>query len=273
MPDVLHEVRSSSRSVGQPGRRETRVDDAEWKVRVDLAALYRLVALHGWDDLIFTHISARVPGNDGHFLINPFGTMFGEITASSLVKVDRDGDAVDEGAPPINRAGYVVHSAIHEARHDAIFVIHLHSYDGVAVASQIAGLLPLNQRSLAVLPRLRYHDYEGIATDLDERARFAADLNDGELMILRNHGTLAIGRSAGEVWQNIYQLETACSIQVRSLSAGIDGVLIASDEAQQEVRQQIAKMRTTGSNLNRLADTVWAAALRRLAREDLGFNC
>ena len=269
MPVVLDEVPLSG-SLDNP---KTCVDCAEWKVRVELAALYRLVALHRWDDLIFTHISARIPGNEKHFLISPFGMMFTEVTASCLVKVDWNGDAVDDGTPPINRAGYVVHSAIHEARHDAMFVIHLHSYDGVAVASQAGGLLPLNQRSLAVLPRLRYHEYEGLAVDLDERARLAADLNDGEMMILRNHGTLAIGRSAGEVWQNIYQLETACSIQIKSLSAGIDGVLVASNETQQEVRQQIDGMRSDGSNLSRLADTVWEAALRLLARDDPGFDC
>ena len=271
MLDVLKEA--TLQSVGKISRPAAKVTDAEWRVRVELAALYRLVALHSWDDLIFTHITARVPGDEGHFLINPFGTMFGEIVASSLVKVDRVGNPVDIGAAPINQAGYVVHSAVHEARPDAMFVIHLHSFDGVAVASQIGGLLPLNQRSLAVLPRLRYHEYEGIATNLDERERLAADLNDGELMILRNHGTLAIGRSAGEVWQNIYQLETACSMQVRSLSAGVGGVLIASDAAQKEVRQQIARMRSAGSKLNRLADTVWAAALRRLEREEPAYDC
>ena len=237
-------------AAGQSGRPAS---NAERRVRVDLAALYNLVALHGWDDLIFTHISARIPGSDGHFLINPFGTMFDEITASCLVKVDRDGNGVDRGAPPINRAGYIVHSAIHEARHDAMFVLHLHSSDGVAVASQKEGLLPLNQRSLAILPRLGYHDYEGIATELEERVRLAADLGDGEVMILRNHGTLAIGRSPGEAWQNMYQLETACAMQVRALSAGRDGVLMASDRVQLEVRHQIEKMRAA-SNVNTIAE-------------------
>ena len=245
----------------------------EWRVRLELAALYRLVALHGWDDLIFTHVSARVPGKQKHFLINPFGTMFEEIRASDLVKVDHDGYPVDDSTAAVNRAGYVVHSAIHEARPEAIYVIHLHSLDGVAVASQLEGLLPLNQRSLAVLPRLRYHDYEGIATDLDERGRLATDLGDGAMMILRNHGTLAIGATAGEVWQNIYQLETACSIQIRALAAGRDRVAIAADDVQQEVRDQIEQLRGSGTDTNRLADMVWAAALRRLQREHQHFDC
>ena len=246
--------------------------EAERRIRVELAAIYRLAALHGWDDLIFTHISARIPESCGEFLINPFGTMFAEICASDLVKVDSNGDPVDPAAPAINRAGYVIHSAIHEARPDAMFVIHLHSLDGVAVASQACGLLPLNQRSLAVLPRLRYHDYEGIATELDERVRLTADLNDGALMILRNHGTLAIGATAGEAWQNIYQLETACSFQIRALTAGRDGVLLASEESQEEVRRQVEQLQARGGNSIRLAETVWAASVRRLQRESPGFD-
>ena len=250
------------------GKQARGIDVDEWRVRVELAALYRLVALQGWDDLIFTHISARIPGEQKHFLINPFGTMFEEVRASDLVKVDHDGRPVDNDTAAINRAGYVVHSAVHEARPDAMFVIHLHSLDGIAVASQMEGLLPLNQRSLAVLPRLSYHDYEGIATDLDERARLAADLGNSAMMILRNHGTLAIGRTAGEAWQNIYQLETACSIQIRALAAGRDRVAIAGDWVQQEVRDQMEQLRNAGTGTNLLADTVWAAALRRLQRND-----
>jgi ribulose-5-phosphate 4-epimerase/fuculose-1-phosphate aldolase len=247
-------------------------NDAVWQVRVELAALYRLVALYRWDDLVFTHISARLPGHGGHFLINSFGMMFDEICASNLVMVDGNGDAVGGYTGEINRAGYVVHSAIHEARPDAMFVIHLHSLDGVAVASQIEGLLPLNQRSLAVIPRLRYHDYEGIATDVEERARLAADFCDGEMMILRNHGTLAIGTTAGEAWQNIYQLETACSMQVRALSAGREGVLLASVRAQEDVRRQVQTLRRSESSLTRLADTVWSAAVRQLRSRAAGYD-
>ena len=179
---------------------------------------------------------------------------------------------VGEFAGEINRAGYVVHSAVHDARRDAMFVIHLHSLDGVAVASQAEGLLPLNQRSLAVIPRLRYHDYEGIATNVEERIRLADDLNDGAMMILRNHGTLAIGATAGEAWQNIYQLETACSMQVRALSAGRERLSIASEEAQEEVRKQVESLRGSKQSANKLADTVWAAALRYLKREAPGFD-
>ncbi|HEY5409751.1 MAG TPA: class II aldolase/adducin family protein, partial [Caulobacteraceae bacterium] len=175
-----------------------RVSEAEWRTRVDLAALYRLVALEGWDDMIFTHISARVPGPEHHFLINPFGAFFEEVTASSLVKVDLEGNIVMESAFGINAAGYVIHSAVHAAREDARFVIHVHSDQGVAVSAQAEGLLPLSQHAMAVLPHLAYHDYEGIALHLDERERVVRDLGDKTLKMLRNHGTLATGATAGE---------------------------------------------------------------------------
>ncbi len=180
--------------------RPTSFTEAEWKVRVDLAAFYRLSALYGWDDFIYTHISARVPGPDHHFLINPFGLMFDEITASSLVKVDIDGNIIGEGEYGINYAGYVIHSAIHAAREDAHFIAHFHSPDGMGVSAHAEGLLPLNQRALAIIPRLSYHDYEGVALNLDERERLVADLGDTRIMLLRNHGTLALGATPGEAW-------------------------------------------------------------------------
>ena len=181
-----------------------RVSAAEWKVRCDLAALYRLVARWGWDDLIFTHISARVPGPEHHFLINPYGQFFGEITASSLVKVDLEGNVVEPTDYFINPAGFTIHSAIHAAREDAKFVLHLHTDNGIAVSATKEGLLPLSQTALTVLPRLAYHEYEGIALDLGERERLVKDLGDKSLMMLWNHGTLAVGETAGQCWLGIY---------------------------------------------------------------------
>ncbi len=245
---------------------------AEWKTRVDLAAFYRLSALYGWDDFLFTHISARVPGPDHHFLINPYGLMFEEITASSLVKVDLDGTIIGESDYGINYAGYVIHSAIHGARDDAHFIAHFHSADGVAVSSHKEGLLPLNQRSLALIPGLSYHDYEGIALNLDERERLVADLGDTKVMLLRNHGTLALGASVGEAWSNIYHLEAACTSQIRTLSAGRDGVLIAPDEAQEEVRRQMSQPRKAGAATGGFYDLLWDAALRKAARSSPGFD-
>src|SRR3954469_85667 len=172
-----------------------KVSAEEWQARVDLAALYRLVALHGWDDLIYTHISARIPRAEHHFLINPYGMLFEEIPASSLVKIDLEGNILQETPSFINPAGFTIHSAIHAAREDAHFVMHLHSDDGVAVAAQAQGLMPITQHSLIVLPRLAYHDYEGIALNLDERERLVASLGDKTLMLLRNHGTLATGET------------------------------------------------------------------------------
>lgn len=248
------------------------ISDAEWQVRFNLAAFYRLSALYGWDDFLYTHISARVPGPDHHFLINPLGLMFDEITASSLVKVDLDGNVVGESDYGINYAGYVIHSAIHGAREDAHYIAHFHSPDGVAVSSHAEGLLPLNQRALSLIPRLSYHDYEGIALDLDERERLVADLGDTKVMLLRNHGTLALGASAGEAFSGIYHLESACTAQVRTLSIGRDKVLIAPESAQEEVRRQISRERAPVEGARSHYDLVWEAALRKAQRDAAGFD-
>ena len=249
------------------------ISDAEWQVRVDLAAFYRLSALYGWDDLIFTHISARVPGPDHHFLINPYGLGFDEITASSLVKVDLDGNLIEPGEYGINYAGYVIHSAIHAARPDAHFIAHFHSADGMAVSAHAEGLLPLNQKALAILPRLSYHDYEGVALNLDERERLAADLGDTKIMLLRNHGTLALGESVGEAWLNIYSLESACTAQVRTLSIGREHVLIAPEAAQEEVRRQISERRGIDrSGARSTYELVWEAARRKIDRHLPGYE-
>jgi ribulose-5-phosphate 4-epimerase/fuculose-1-phosphate aldolase len=249
------------------------VSPEEWDARVNLAALYRLVALRGWDDLIFTHISARVPGPDQHFLINPLGHMFEEITASSLMKVDLDGNLVGEAAGEINYAGFVIHSAIHAAREDAHFVIHLHTPDGMAVAGQKCGLLLLNQRALTLIPRLSYHDYEGIALDLDEQERLVAHLGDKKLMILRNHGTLALGTSPGEAWSGIYHLEMACTTQVRTLSAGMNNALLLAEESS-GLRVGGAKSASANARLSLHSDifsVVWDAMLRKLERESCSY--
>ena len=197
----------------------THLSDAERAVRIDLAACYRLVALYGWDDLVFTHISARVPGPEHHFLINPYGMMFEEITASSLVKVDADGNALGNSPYAVNPAGFTIHSAVHEVREDAGCVIHLHTPDGTAVATSSTGLLPLNQTAQLVLPDLAYHDYEGVALDLDERPRLQRDLSRHNIMLLRNHGTLTVGRSVAEAFLRMYLLERACTMQVSDVRA------------------------------------------------------
>lgn len=247
-------------------------NNEEWKLRVNLAAFYRLTALYGWDDLIATHISARVPGPDKHFLINPFGLMFEEITATSLVKIDLDGNIISAGPYGINYAGFVIHSAIHAAREDAHFIAHFHSPDGMAVSSHQEGLLPLNQKALGIIPSLSYHDYEGIALNLDEQKRLVNDLGDTHYMLLRNHGTLALGDTIGAAWRRIYYLETACTAQVRTLSIGRKHVLIAPPEAQEEVKRQIFGSRN-GTNIKpSFDDLVWEASLRKVGRELPGFD-
>jgi ribulose-5-phosphate 4-epimerase/fuculose-1-phosphate aldolase len=243
------------------------VSEAEWGARVDLAALYRLVALEKWDDLIFTHISARVPGPEHHFLINPFGMYFEEVTASSLVKVDLDGEIVMESPFGINPAGFTIHSAVHGARPEAMFVMHLHTDQGVAVSAQAEGLLPLSQHALVVLPGLAYHDYEGIALNLDERERLVADLGDKPLMMLRNHGTLATGRTAAELWAGMFHLERACKMQVMALSAGRERVLEAPQSAQEEVARIIA-----AGGLRGAAPLLWPGLLRTLDRRSPGYD-
>jgi ribulose-5-phosphate 4-epimerase/fuculose-1-phosphate aldolase len=241
-----------------------KVSEEEWRVRVELAALYRLVALFGWDDMIYTHISARLPGPEHHFLINPYGMFFGEITASSLVKIDMSGAILQETPYFINQAGFTIHSAVHGARDDAHYVMHLHSDQGVAVSAQKEGLLPISQHALICLPRLGYHDYEGIALNLDERERLVADLGDHMMLLLRNHGTLAVGKSAADCWAHMFYLERACKQQVMALSAGRENVLIAPQASQDEVRQQVS--RGIGGAL------AWPGCLRRLDRESPGYD-
>ena len=196
------------------------VSAEEWAVREDLAAAYRLVAHYGWDDMVFTHLSARVPGPEDHFLLNPFGFLFSEVTASNLVKIDCDGNVVLDNGFRVNTAGFTIHSAVHMSRPDAQAVMHLHTDGGVAVSSMECGFLPLTQHAMFVYHDTAYHEWEGVAIDLDERERLVADLGDKHLMILRNHGTLALGGSVASCFMRMYYLERACRIQVDALAGG-----------------------------------------------------
>ncbi|MEM7541580.1 MAG: class II aldolase/adducin family protein [Pseudomonadota bacterium] len=195
------------------------VSEQEWRLRVDLAAAYRLVEHYGWTDMVFTHLSARVPGPEHHFLINPYGMMFDEITASNLVKIDLDGEVVLDNGYPVNPAGFTIHSAIHMAREDAQAVMHLHTDDGVAVSSMSEGLMPINQTSMIIHDEIAYHEYEGVALDLDERERLVADLGDKMAMMLRNHGTLAVGQTVSDCFLMLYTFERACTMQVRAMTS------------------------------------------------------
>jgi len=243
------------------------VSDEEWKLRVDLAATYRLVAHYGWDDMIFTHISVRVPGPEHHFLINPYGMLFNEITASSLVKIDLDGNVVMDTPYMVNPAGFTIHSAIHAARDDAHCVIHLHSDDGCAVAAQKDGLLPLTQHAMIIGGDLAYHDYEGIALDLSERERLVADIGDKCYVLLRNHGTLTMGKTCADALLRMYYLERACTMQVRALSAGTAGLNLPNQGVPDHTAAQ-TKMGFDGP-VGRLA---WPGLLRQMDRLDPSYR-
>lgn len=244
-----------------------KVSPAEWQTRVDLAAAYRLVALFRWDDLVFTHISARVPGCEDEFLINPYGLMFDEITASSLVRVDAHGNKLHDSAYPVNPAGFTIHSAVHGARHDAQCVLHVHSLNGVAVSAQKGGVLPLSQQSIFVLSSLAYHDYEGVALRDDEKPRLVRDLGHANFMMLRNHGLLTLGATVADAFINMYLFETVCTIQVRAQSGG--GELVTVPMAIIDTAQQQARVVTGGIGGAALA---WPGLLRRLDRIDTGFR-
>ncbi|HET9314728.1 MAG TPA: class II aldolase/adducin family protein [Vicinamibacteria bacterium] len=243
-----------------------RVGDEEWRQRVDLAACYRLVARYRWDDLIFTHISARVPGPEHHFLINPYGMLFSEITASSLVKVDLAGRKVSDSPYDINPAGFVIHSAVHAAREDARCVLHLHTLNGVAVSAQQDGVLPISQQSMFVLASLGYHAYEGVALLDDEKPRLVRDLGDKTFLMLRNHGLLTVADTVADAFLFMYLFESACTIQVRAQAGGgelvrIDARIVAGAQAQ---ARQVT--RNAGGAL------AWPALLRQLDREDASYR-
>jgi len=244
---------------------EGKVSAEEWAVRVDLAAAYRLVANYGWDDLIFTHLSARIPGPEHHFLLNPYNLMFEEVTASSLIKVDTNGQPVEQTQFITNLAGFTIHSAVHMARPDAMAVMHLHTPAGQAVAAHSEGLLPLTQTAMLVRGDLAFHDYEGVAVDLSERERIVADLGAKNAMILRNHGTLAVGASVGECFVRLYFMERACQAQIMALSAG-DNI----NNPPQGSPEVAAEQGTAGIPLaaNLLA---WPALKRKMMRLDPAF--
>lgn len=238
----------------------------EWQVRVDLAAAYRLVASCGWDDLVFTHISARVPGPERHFLINPYGMLFDEITASSLVKVDLTGKVVMESPHQINPAGFTIHSAVHEAREDALCVMHLHTHYGIAVSAQRRGLLPISQQSLFALASLAYHDYEGLALNEDEKPRLVADLEDKNFLILRNHGLLTVGQTVADAFLAMYTLENACRIQILAQSGGEELVRIPDPILAGIARQAEQVTKGLGGQL------VWPGLRRKLDRIDPSYR-
>ncbi len=242
------------------------VSASEWDVRVALAAAYRLVALYGWDDLVFTHVSARVPGPEHHFLINPYGLMFEEITASSLVKIDLGGKKVMDSPHEINPAGFTIHSCIHAARADALCVMHVHSLNGIAVSAQKQGLLPISQQSLFVLASMAYHDYEGVALNPAEQPRLVADLGDRNFLMLRNHGLLTAGASPADAFLFMYLFESACAIQVRAQSGGQEMIRIGEPilEGIRAAASQVT--RGLGSAL------VWPGLLRRLDRLNPGYR-
>jgi ribulose-5-phosphate 4-epimerase/fuculose-1-phosphate aldolase len=242
------------------------VSPEEWQVRQDVAALYRLVAMHGWDDMVFTHITARVPGPEHHFLINPYGVLFENVTASNLIKVDLSGNKIIDSSFPINPAGYTIHSAIHEVREDAKCVVHLHTRAGVAVSAQQGGLLPISQQATIALGSLAYHDYEGIALDPDEKARLQSDLGEKMVMILRNHGTLVAAPSIADAWLFMYNLESACQIQIAAQSGGADLILL--DPKLIEQNCAIIGAATAGQG----AQIAWAAMIDKINRLDPSYR-
>src|SRR6184192_2522376 len=245
-----------------------KVSPEEWAVRVDLAACYRLVAHYGWEDLVFTHITARVPGTEDQFLINPYGVFFDEISASSLVKIDTNGNKLDDSPFPVNPAGFVIHSAIHAARHDARCVLHTHTLNGVAVSTQRAGLLPISQHAISVLASLGYHDFEGPALRDDEKPRLVADLGDKTSLILRNHGLLTVGETVADAFVAMYYLETSCAIQVRAQSGGGELIPVPKDIIETTYAQVMTAGRSRGSR----SMLVWPGLLRRLDRRDPSYR-
>lgn len=243
-----------------------RVSPEEWQARVNLAAAYRLVALFGWDDLVFTHISVRLPGPDHHFLINPYGMLFEEITASSLVKIDLNGNKVEDSPWPVNPAGFTIHSAVHAAREDALCVMHTHSINGVAVSAQQDGLLPLSQQSLFVLASLGYHSYEGVALNEAEKPRLVSDLGSNNFLMLRNHGLLTVGPTVADAFLFMYLFEASCMVQVRAQSGG--GALVPVPQAIVDGIQAQAAVVTKGLG----GQLVWPGLLRRLDRRNPGYD-
>ncbi|MGE8202513.1 MAG: class II aldolase/adducin family protein [Variovorax sp.] len=238
------------------------VSAEEWQLRVDLAACYRLVALYGWSDLVFTHISARIPGPEHHFLINPYGLMFDEITASSLVKVDQQCNKIIDSPYPVNPAGFVIHSAVHAAREDIQCVLHTHTKAGIAVSAQKNGVLPISQQSTFVLASLAYHDYEGVAFRDDEKPRLQADMGSANFLMLRNHGLLTCGKTIADAFLSMYTFENTCQIQIAAQSGGSE--LTQVNPKIVEGVGQAMKVQTGGLG----GQFVWPSLIRKLDRID-----
>ena len=241
------------------------VSAEEWQIRVDLAACYRLVAAYGWSDLVYTHTSARVPGPEHHFLINPYGLMFDEITASSLVKIDQDCNKLSDSPYPVNPAGFTIHSCIHQVRDDAGCVLHTHTRAGVAVSAQKSGVLPLSQQSTLVLRSLAYHDYEGIALNADEKPRLQASLGQANHLMLRNHGLLTVGKNVPDAFLRMYNFENTCRIQIDAQSGGAE--LIQIGPAPMAANANAMNIATAGQG----SALAWPALLRKLDRENPGY--
>jgi ribulose-5-phosphate 4-epimerase/fuculose-1-phosphate aldolase len=250
------------------------ISQEEWETRVDLAAAYRLVDLFGMTDLHLNHISARVPGSEEHFLINPFGLMYEEITASSLIKIDLDGKVIENFNPQytVNLAGYVIHSAIHGARHDVACVLHTHTNAGMAVSTLKCGLLPITQTSLR-WSKIAYHDFEGVVVDLGERERLVANLGDCEVMILRNHGLLALGQTIGQAFNNIYRLERACQTQLMAMATNSE-LIVPPPEVIARSNAQLSKMPSPDASgkLQPHGSLEWPALKRMLDRRDPSYK-
>ena len=242
---------------------------AEWNARCELAAAFRLAALQDWTDMLGTHFSLRIPGTEDEFLINPYGLLFEEITASSLLKIDVDGNRLSESPYKANYAGFVIHSAIHMGAKNAHCVMHCHTPAGVGVSSQKQGLLPITQMALTVLGETRYHDYEGVAFNLDERKRLVEDLGDGSVLILRNHGTLTVGATVGEAFSRMYRIERACRNQLAALTGGAEPNRIPREIVDHTIDQG-REITTTGQGAG--GALMWAALLRKLDRDDPGYR-
>jgi ribulose-5-phosphate 4-epimerase/fuculose-1-phosphate aldolase len=242
-----------------------KVSAEEWQLRCDLAAAYRLVAAYGWSDLVFTHISARLPGPEHHFLINPYGMLFEEITASSLIRIDQEGKQLQESPFGVNPAGFTIHSAVHAVREDARCVLHTHTRAGVAVAAQKCGVLAISQQSTFVLSSLAYHDYEGVAFRADEKPRLQADLGRAHFLCLRNHGLLTVGATVADAFLNMYIFESACQIQVAAQAGG--ELLPIARPILDGVREAM-RVQTGGAG----GQFVWPSLLRKLERSDPGYR-
>ncbi len=261
-------TRLASRTSRKQPAVKDRVSEAEWQVRTDLAAAYHLAVVYGWTDMILTHFSARVPGAEQQFLLNAYGLMFDEVTASNLVKVDHQGNILEDiSGMGINQAGFVIHGCVHESRPDAQCVLHTHTRAGIAVSAMRDGVLPLSQHSTRIVAEVTYHDYEGIALDMDERTRLAYDLGpSSRCMVLKNHGLLTLGSSVREAFMLMYNFEQSCRIQVDALAAGRDHVTLITEATVKHTHAQVNQPRAESQRRD------WPALLRMLDRRQADFR-